>query len=100
MNGTELRARIGELGIAPDELAIIVRRPLADVETWCKTAGAIGGEAEVLLRVLMEDHSARLAVERVRSRQTNDLRGEGAVHAGIDVPYGAGFAGTDGEGWS
>lgn len=94
---TELADRLAALGISAAELAAIVRRPVAEVETWIEGDAEPDAEARILLRVLDQDHVAELAAERVRHMRTMPLRGgDDWQTAGIDRPYGGGHAGTTG----
>jgi hypothetical protein len=95
---TALADRLATLGIAPDELAAMIRRPVDEVEAWVAGDVDPDGEARVLLRVLADDHRAALAVQRVRDGWTADLRGDGAAYAGIEgvPPYGGGHTGETG----
>ncbi len=95
-----LAARLGALGIEPDELAAIIRRPADEVAAWVTGDAEPDGEAKVLLRLVMDperSHAAALAVQRVRESYTRDMRGEAATLAGIETPnYGSGHQGATG----
>jgi hypothetical protein len=95
---TPLADRLAELGgVAPAELAAIIRRPVEQVESWIDGSAEPDGEARILLRVLDDSHTAALAVARIRGRQTRDLRGDGMLKSGIEaIPHPGGFTGTTG----
>jgi hypothetical protein len=102
---TDLAARLNVLGISIEELVAILRDRYtpAEIEAWIDGKADPDPEAKVLLRIVTDparEHAARLAVARIRGRQTRDLRGDGATRSGIEtVPYGTAHTGTDGEGW-
>ena|ERR1051326_4029803 len=92
---SDLAARLAELDIDAATLSAIVRRPLDEVEGWIDSEPP--ADARVLLRVLADDHTAALAVARIRGRQVRDLRGDGMVKSGIEaIPHPGGFTGTTG----
>jgi hypothetical protein len=98
---TALADRLAALGgVTGAELAAIVRRPVAEVETWIAGDAEPDGEAKILLRLVMDParaHAAALAVQRVRGSFTRDMRGEAATLADIEPPpYGGGHAGSTG----
>jgi hypothetical protein len=96
MTGADLKQRLATLGISPEVLAVMVRRPLSDVETWMKSTGPIGGEAAILLRCLADDHRATIAAEKVRNTYVRDLRGEAPERHGLPVPATGGGTATGG----
>ncbi len=91
-----LADRLDALGIEPNELATIIRRPVEEVESWVAGDAEPDAEAGVLLRVLGDDHRAALAVERVRNMRVLPLRAGTGTAAGIEPPYGSGHQGATG----
>lgn len=87
--------RLISLGILSAELAQIIGRSAAVIDKWREGRSKPDAEARVLLRVLDDDHVATLAAERIRSRRTQSIHGEDWQSAGVEVPYGGGFAGAD-----
>lgn len=93
-NSNPLADRLAELGIDAAELAQIVGRPIETVDGWL--ADGPDADAEILTRFLADDADALRRVERVRTKQSQPLRGrDDWASQGVDVPYAGGFAGAD-----
>jgi hypothetical protein len=95
---TALAERLTTLGITPEELAAIVRRPIEEVESWVFGKTEPDASGRILLRIVTDPAralAAELAAEYFRAKGSVPLRGEGAQHAGVTPPYGGGFEGTD-----
>lgn len=91
-------ARLISLGILSAELAEIIGVEVSTVDKWRSGRGKPDAENLIRLRVLDRDNVAALAVQRIRSKHTHSLRGEGAEYAEVeDMPsYGGGYTGGDG----
>jgi hypothetical protein len=91
--------RMAELEATDIEVGALIDRDPEEVAAWRRGKAVIDDEARVLLRSFLADdpHAAARALERIRTRQTRDLRSEDWQTADVAIPYGAGFAGTDAE---
>jgi hypothetical protein len=86
-----LADKLDRLGIAPKELAGVIRRPVDEVGDWYDGTAKPDADALVLLRFLDDDTDALRRVEQLRRTRTQTLEGDGARYAGIaNVPYGTG----------
>jgi hypothetical protein len=94
---TALSARMSALGATAEEVGQLIGRDAAEVETWQTGDAEPDAEALVRLRPFLADDTAAAsaALNALRHRYTQSLRGDGATQAKVALAYGGGFAGDD-----
>lgn len=78
---TALADKLDKLGVAPDEIASVIRRPVDEVSDWYSGDAEPDADALVLLRFLDDDADALRRVEQLRHTFTRTWEGDNAAQS-------------------